>query len=836
MLTNTLFKRWKYKLFSPDHLQQETYESFKRLLKRDQLCHELMADFQDLYYKNDPTEWTRVIAEYSQLSAAVASMARELHFFSAKNGSDILAYYKKFDSYIRFLLEPEVKSVGPPYIQWLDGSPTEADLIGNKAHNLAKVCEAQPYLVPPGFVVTTNCWRALLEYNNLRASIEGHLSSLDTTDKDSLYDTSRTLMSLIEGSVIPPEIESELFRARDNLVVKGGLNRQVRFAVRSSAVHEDGLHSFAGQYSSILDVHPENVLKSYLRVLASKYSPRALLYRINAGVSDQEASMAVLIVEMIEARAAGVIYTADPAGEVGDTVFIHSVTGKGEKLVDGKARAYLHQFDKNGCTLQKETGTTSPIHASGAEKLAELAMSLERFFGSPQDIEWAINGSGPYVLQSRPLRIIQVENNHSSGQTQERLPRRQDSREGETSLPLLFHGGVVAARGRATGPVCFFSPALDHSSIPGGTILLVDNIPASLILLLPKVNGIIAQKGSVASHFSTICREFGIPLIVEAVGLKKLLVDGEQVTMNADSTNVYRGYDEHCPPKIAAHHEKGGSPYFNRLKLILDFIAPLNMLDPEADSFVPESCRSFHDIIRYVHETGVRAMFAIGKSGSRRGTRKKLSTGLPFELYMLDVSEGIQKNSTNNETIGFDQIMSVPFRALWQGLSHPSINWGERLYYNWKEYDNAAMTDGFAFKNDVESASYAVCGDDYLNLNIRFGYHFTIVDSLCGDNSEQNYCSIRFSGGGGTVEGRYYRLQYIEAILLQLGFKVTRKTDLLDGRLESLPKDQLVQCLVTLGRMLGTSKLMDMVLKDEELVATHLDLFFQCEDEYSVQE
>ena len=227
-------------------------------------------------------------------------------------------------------------------------------------------------------------------------------------------------------------------------------------------------------------------------------------------------------------------------------------------------------------------------------------------------------------------------------------------------------------------------------------------------------------------------------------------------------------------------------------------------------------------------------MFDIGTSGSRRGLRKKLQTALPFELYMVDVTDSELKKTIHDDIIDVEQVVSVPFRALWQGLSHPSISWGDREYYNWKEYDNAAMTDGFAFKNKVESASYAVYGDEYLNLNIRFGYHFTIVDTLCGTNSEQNYCSIRFSGGGGTFEGRYHRLQYIEIILEKLGFLVVRKTDLLDGRLESLPQDQMMQRLVTLGRMLGTSKLMDMVLKDEESVFSHIGIFFQCDDNCSV--
>lgn len=140
------------------------------------------------------------------------------------------------------------------------------------------------------------------------------------------------------------------------------------------------------------------------------------------------------------------------------------------------------------------------------------------------------------------------------------------------------------------------------------------------------------------------------------------------------------------------------------------------------------------------------------------------------------------------------------------------------------------MTDGFAFKNEADSASYAICGKDYMNLNIKFGYHFTLVDCLCGDNTEQNYCSLRFAGGGGTFEGRWLRLQFIEEILRKIGFRVQTKTDLIDARMENLPREVLEKRLVTLGRMLGTTKLMDMVLKDESSIALQLNEFFRWDD------
>ena len=826
MHTSNLFKRWTYKFFAPDILQRGTYEAFKRLLESDRQCHELIADFQDLFFKKDPTEWTQVIAIYDRLSEAVGAVANELSLISGRNAADLTTYYKKFDSYIRFLLQPESHPTIPPYTVCMGEPQISVQLAGNKGKNLTEVYQKFDCIVPSGFIITTNSWNALVEYNKLRPEIDSHLLALDPENNQSLYDTSETLVSLIMGAEIPPEVDTAILKASRDLVTGLGTKDQTRLAVRSSAANEDGRNSFAGQYKSILDVIPEHVRNSYLQVVASKYSPKALLYRITAGISDTEASMAVLVIEMIQAKAAGVIYTADPKGEEHNTLFIHSVAGGGEKLVSGTVLPHLSCFDKKTVTLKNSASPNSPINPIETQKLARLAIDLESFFGTPQDIEWVISETDPIILQSRPLLTKPVAKDVNS-----------DNNPNKHNLPLLYHGGVTAARGKGAGTAYFLST--DHNPLlpPAGAILIVESIPPSLILFLPRCSAVISIHGSVASHFSTICRELEVPLIVAATGIKEKITPGEQITVDADSQNVYRGMDETCIPLSDANPNRKNHPYFRRIQTILDFITPLNILDPESDSFSPDSCRSLHDIVRYAHEKGVQAMFAIGKSGSRRGHRKRLKTALPFDLYLINVDDDSQKsNQEGKDTISIDKVDAIPFQALWQGISHPSITWGDHVYYNWKEYDSAAMTDGFAFKNKTESASYAVCGHDYLNLNIRFGYHFTVVDTLCSKNSAQNYCLIRFAGGGGTVEGRYFRLNYLEAILRRLDFQVTSKTDLLDARLGALTIDKMTRRLFTLGRMLGTSKLMDMVLKDEESVASHLDLFFQCDDTFSKQE
>jgi len=820
MLSDNFFKRLAYTFLAPDLLQRETYEAFRNLLDCDRRCHEFIADLQELCNKKEPVDWTRVTGLCKKLSASVREMTNELAIISGRSSGELAQYHKKFDSYIRTLLQIGSIESCPPYVLGLEDDRSLPRLVGNKAAALCVLKRELGSLIPDGFVVTINSWHSLLEYNDLRPAIDNHLLSIDTADAESIFQASTKIMLLIESASVPPEVTKEITEACKLFSAVADDTAIPRFAVRSSGIHEDAAHTFAGQYETILNTAPKDIIKSYLKVLASKYAPNSILYRVSTGISDSEAPMAVLVMKMIDSKAAGVMYTEDPSDEKSDELLIYSVEGGGEKLVSGLAQSDTIRISKKEKVV---VGSSLQAHdALGTESvsaLADIAHRIENLFEYPQDIEWAIDNTGPVILQSRPLhKDDPKEKTNSNGGEQK-------------ELPLLYQGGLTASRGRACGRVWHCEKNNQPGRMPPGAVLIVNDIPASHISYLPHCAGVIAMQGSVACHFATICREFGVPLLVAASGVSESIKQGEQVTLDADLCAVFRGKSTDNPAGGDSRRGKNDLPYHRRLRLLLDFIAPLNLLDPDGASFRPEFCRSLHDIVRYAHETGVQAMFGIGRHGSRRKARKRLLSALPFKLYLIDVeSERPKKQQRFDDTIAIDDVVSSPFQALWKGLSDSSIEWGDREYYNWKEYDNAAMTDGFAFKNDADSASYALYSNDYLNINIRFGYHFTIVDTFCGQSSEQNYCAIRFSGGGGTEVGRHYRLLFIETILSRMGFKVEKKTDLLDARLDTLSKTQLERRLVTLGRMLGESKLMDMILSDDASVEMHLRRFFEHDD------
>ena len=260
-------------------------------------------------------------------------------------------------------------------------------------------------------------------------------------------------------------------------------------------------------------------------------------------------------------------------------------------------------------------------------------------------------------------------------------------------------------------------------------------------------------------------------------------------------------------------------------------MTPLKLMDPNAKDFTADSCRSFHDIVRFSHEKAVQTMFSIGERCSGiRGGKKKLQTSLPFEVYMVDVDGGMEKGAASMSEITVDLICSAPFKALWRGLNHSDITWDDKTYYDWKSYDKMAMSDAFVFQSSSDSASYAVLGAYYLNMNIRFGYHFTVIDVLCEPDSNSNYCSMRFAGGGGGFTGRELRIMYLTKVLNRIGFEVNIKGDLLDAKISGVSAPVLEHQIESLGKLLGTTKQMDMLLKNVAMVEQLVERFFEVQE------
>ncbi len=843
-------------MFSPETVLKEKYEAFKTLLAQDKAAHEHLAALENLYYNHKRYDFQAVVKTYGQFSQAVLGMVDALLTMCPSRYRDLHAYFKKFDFYVQFILAPPEFECSAPFTLPFDKAAFfDEAMVGRKAFNLSHLAKTVHLPTPDGFVITTRAFNYFLAYNNLQTPINEKLATLNIGDATCLERTASEIQHLILEGVIPHEIEVAMNKAMTKL----GQSRKkdITIALRSSAVKEDGIASFAGQYYTLLNVDKTDIPDSYKKIIASKYTPRALFYRINHGILDTETPMAVLVLEMIDSMASGVMYTRDIQIPKSDNLVIHSVWGQGELLVDGgvspdeirisrknpgvifqatcgKKQAQMelapnitNNFNTGTCTIESPQHKRNELSLDDPSllTLARWGFSLEKHFKHPQDIEWCQDTSGRlFILQSRPLHMHAMEN---KGNKKTEHPRETE-KEAHT---ILCSGGKRVCPGIASGSVYRLSGVYHLEDMPQGSVLVVRHAPPRFVTAIEKMAAVVIASGSTASHFSSLTREFGVPAIVNVQHGFQHLTHGREVTVNADRGMVYDGI--HSPSTTTPlEHPLANETFFKnssfmlKLRYIIDFSAKLKLTDPESSHFTPGGCRSLHDIVRFAHETAVKEMFF---TGNRRGrpTRaaKKLICPIPMLFYLLDVGQAIKTNTKHSSTISPEEITSLPMKWVLKGLLKPGIDWSEATHFDWETHDKIVMAGGIISANSPRFGSYAVASAEYVNINFRFGYHFVILDTICTDLPGDNYILFRFSGGGGEPEGRKLRATFIEGVLIRLGFTVTVQSDLVDGEFRHADLPTMEKTLDMIGRLLGTSKLMDMYLKEDQAMDFLIDEF-----------
>jgi len=389
---------------------------------------------------------------------------------------------------------------------------------------------------------------------------------------------------------------------------------------------------------------------------------------------------------------------------------------------------------------------------------------------------------------------------------------------------VLLSGGNRACGGIAAGEVYKLEGPKDLENLPKGAIVVAKMPSPDLVKVVGKISAVITDVGSTAGHFASVAREFGIPTLVNTGHATSTLTSGDKVTVYADAKVVYQGVVQQLlDSACAARSLLVGSPFMARIKEVLDYISPLNLVDPMAESFVPEACKTLHDVLRFAHEKSVYEMFSRGGRG-RRGRKgvKKLISEVPITVHLLDVGEGLRQDAGTKRVVELEEVVSVPFRALWKGLGHPDLYWDPKLkHFDWEEFDR--ISAGIVPLDSL--GSYAILSSDYLNLNIHFGYHFVVLDTLCGDDHDNNYIMLRFAGGGAKLYSRSLRVKFLNEILSNLGFRTEIKGDLIEAQFTRDDKLAIEAKLEKIGLLLGCTRLLDMALKDEKDVETLVNRF-----------
>lgn len=799
MIASKRLRHWFLRLIRPEMIIREKHDHFRALLRADAKALDLIAELDGHLFAYDPADMARIRMLSAALLEAVHRMVESLAGMNPLLAEQVHEAVTHIVSAADVPMRREPAQCAPPYVLDLRDAADLPFLAGGKASNLSLASRfGAP--VPSGFVVTASAFARFLRDNDLEEEIENRFQSVSLTNFDAIVQATGELQELILGSNVPGDVADKILESVHGLDLRGA-----RLAVRSSALAEDGRISFAGQYASELDVSPEDVLHAYKRVLAGKYCPRAVAYRLRHGLTDADTAMAVLVIPMIQTSAAGVVYTLDPACPAvgGEALGVYVVGGIGAKLVDGSVTPEKHFLtrDARPRIMQACRFDSLAILPDGVlEELGACCMGLERDFGQPQDVEWAYGPTGLTILQARPLRQGLDTDIFSEAEIGAR----------ET----LVSGLQCAAPGAACGPV--YHAPLGHSfrDIPAGAVVVTPTLRPALSQFLERIAAIVATSGSRASHLASVAREREIPVVVgcEPGSLRQ----GEIVTVDGGAGTIYAG----CLAALTSRtpiRESLSDGMRARLSTLSERTVRLHLTDPSSPDFSAQGCVSLHDVVRFCHEQSVVEMFSlVSRDGRGLGRSRRLRTDLPLVMYVLDLGGGISSGVGGEGDVSQEQLCSRPMSALWSGMTNQGVVWDhEQLHVDWEAFDR--ISAGLFRLDSRILASYSLISQEYMHLNIRFGYHFSVVDALCGDVDGSNYIKFRFKGGGANMSQRGHRLVFLDHVLQLFGFETNITGDMLDASYVRMPAEATSRALEIVGLLLAVTRFMDIKLADQFL-------------------
>ncbi|HLD37807.1 MAG TPA: phosphoenolpyruvate synthase, partial [Candidatus Nanoarchaeia archaeon] len=387
---------------------------------------------------------------------------------------------------------------------------------------------------------------------------------IDYENTKQLDESTKQIRELIINSEFPKEMREEIIEAYETLSLtdydlkeSGALDileadsEPVFVAVRSSATTEDLAEaSFAGQQDTYLNIKGnEELIDNVKKCFASLFTSRATYYRIKKGFKHEQASLAVVVQKMINSDKSGVMFSKDPNYN-SDNVVMEAVFGLGEGIVSGRITPDKYEVSKKleildkkisdkkiamtrnssgeniTINLREEKSREQVLTTYEIKILAEYGLKLEEHYKKPQDIEFAIEDSKIFIVQTRPITTL------------DKKVKREEHQELKGEIILT---GLSASPGIAVGEVKIVREIKDLQKIKQGDILVTEMTNPDMVVTMQKSAGIITDEGGLTAHAAIVSREMGIPCIVGTREATAKLKEGEIITMDAYSGKIYKG-------------------------------------------------------------------------------------------------------------------------------------------------------------------------------------------------------------------------------------------------------------------------------------------------------
>jgi len=830
---------------SEEQIQTEfkkRYHHFKLLLTANKKALELMTEMEEALNGRRAFGMAFIRAHSTAVSVNVYKIVEHLNSIAPGRYAELYNRIKDIQRRIgECLIHSSQSEDSAELVIPLEKAGRDlADQVGGKMAGLGEIVRRTGLPVPPGFAITARAYRRLIEDNDLKDEIYRLLQSAGPDDQRNLLILSSQIRNKITESELPADVAKAILDAYAALCAPFG--RTFPVSLRSSALGEDEAgQTFAGQFSSKLNVGPEDILQCYKEIVASKYSPQAMTYRFNRGIPDEDVAMCVGVMAMVDAVAGGVIYSRNPLDIRDDSVRIHSAFGLPKSVVDGSVgtdefvfaretppklvERHIRQKDQEftclpgeGVCRAENVGARAmepSISDAQALALAEATVTLEAMHGAPVDVEWAVDAAGAIqFLQCREL--VQ-------------LPSQSDGGASRVYGTPLVSGGVTASPGAGCGPVFIVRREADLLRFPRGGVLVAVEAPPRYASVIDMAAAIVTEKGGAAGHLANVAREFRVPSVMGLPGATCLLAAGAEVTVDADGRAVYAGRLQELLDEAEAQRQplpERTTPMHAILRRVMNEITPLSLIDPNAPEFAPENCKSLHDVTRFCHEKSVAEMFNFGQEFhfSKRAAKQLKYKGTAMKWWFINLDDGFT-HEVPGKYVKLEEICSIPVAALWDGIiaipwqGPPPVDGRGLMSIIIQASTNpqleAASHSSFAERN------YFMVASNYMCLSSRFGFHFCTVEAMVSDRNQENYVSFQFKGGAAEYTRRRRRAQFVGEILEIHGFVVEVTEDASFARVNGGAQEEMLRALTVIGYMLMHTRQLDMIMHNEPMVQNY---------------
>ena len=442
--------------------------------------------------------------------------------------------------------------------------------VGGKNASLGEMyskLKAEGISVPNGFATTSEAYDYFLDKSNLKEKIKQILEGLDTHDVSQLMRKGAQVRKAILDAKLPQDFQDEISFAYQKLS-KFYKTKNVDVAIRSSATAEDLPDaSFAGQQDTYLNITKESeIILHVKKCISSLFTNRAISYREDKGFDHFEIALSVGVQKMVRSDlgSSGVMFTIDTESGFRNAVFITSIYGLGENIVQGKVNPdEFYVFKKTGAIISKKIGTKSlkmiygknpnkpvrdvSVHAEDQmrqsisdaqiKQLAKWGMIIEAHYKRPMDIEWALDGRDKklYIVQARPETIHSMD----EGRVLKEYKLKQKGK-------IIVEGQSVGNKIGA-GIANKIMRVKDINKFRKGQVLVTTMTDPDWEPIMKIASAIVTNQGGRTCHASIVSRELGIPCIVGANNATIKIQNNQKITVDCsqgEAGYVYDGLQE----------------------------------------------------------------------------------------------------------------------------------------------------------------------------------------------------------------------------------------------------------------------------------------------------